>query len=75
MVHAATNQLEIFRVTANIVVLAWMGVVLAGRLLKREGLTNPEQGGSLRVALLLLLLFTLALSSWLILIYHEGQPD
>ena len=40
-------------------------IVLNFIFLAREGLTNPEQGGSLRTMLFLLVIFTVTLSVWL----------
>lgn len=32
LIHAATNQLELLRVTANIILLIWLAIVFFGRL-------------------------------------------
>jgi hypothetical protein len=78
ILHAATNQLEIIRVSANLIMILWLAVVMSGKsntksvalssigaylllnfiFLAREGLTNVEQGGGLRVALFLLMFLT-----------------
>lgn len=85
IIHAATNQLEIIRVSSNLVILLWLAVVMLNRyktkflqisissiglyvvlnyiFLAREGLTNPEQGGSLRITLFLLMFLTVTLSA------------
>ncbi len=87
VLHAATNQLEPIRVTANLIVLLWLALIAAGRLtalrrpaavtaigayvilnglfLAQAGLTNPAQGGALRVTLLVLVVLTTGLALWL----------
>ena len=92
-IHAATNQLELLRVSSNGIILLWLAVsasewrnakgVLAAIsavgaylilnliFLVREGLTNPEQGGGLRVMLLLLVFLTVASSS--VLVYLQSR--
>jgi len=86
-IHAATGQLEILRVSSNVVILLWLTAMASGRFnvkfpamavsaigsylilnvifLIREGLTNVEQGGRLRITLLLLVFLTTALSTLL----------
>jgi hypothetical protein len=88
IIHAATNQIEILRVSSNIIILLWLAVVASGKVntkflavaissiglylvlnlvfLAREGITNVEHGGELRVALFLLMLLTITLSALLI---------
>ena len=90
-VHAATDQLEILRVSSNGVILLWLAVVVFGKFkskvpaigaigmylllnlifLAREGVTNPEQGGGLRVALFLFVILTTALSTLLAFIRKD----
>ena len=96
IIHAATNQLEIIRVFSNLIILAWLTVLMLNWLkrkwlqiailsiglymvlnfifLAREGLTNPEQGGSLRIMLFLLVFFTVTLSAWLSYRHHKQLP-
>ncbi len=82
VVHAATDQLEILRVSSNGIILLWLAVVMFGKFnskvpalgsvgaylllniifLAREGVTNPGQGGGLRVALFLFVIVTTVLS-------------
>lgn len=85
IIHAATSQLEIIRVSSNLIILLWLAVVMLNWyktkflqisissiglyvifnyiFLAREGLTNPEQGGSLRITLFLLMFLTVTLSA------------
>ena len=87
IIHAATNQLEIIRVSSNLIILLWLMVfmlnwyktkflqisissiglyvILNFIFLAREGLTNSEQGGSLRITLFLLVFLTVTLSAWM----------
>ncbi|MDA0243334.1 MAG: hypothetical protein OT477_07955 [Chloroflexi bacterium] len=96
IIHAATNQLEIIRVFSNLIILAWLTVLMLNWLkrkwwpisilsiglymvlnfifLAREGLTNPEQGGSLRIMLFLLVFFTVTLSVGLSYRHHKQLP-
>ena len=39
LIHAATNQLEIIRVTSNVIILLWLAVVASGRVNARFLLT------------------------------------
>lgn len=93
IIHAATNQLEIIRVSANIILLVWLAVVASNRFnvkfmltatsfigsylilnlffLAREGLSNVEQGGGLRITLFLLLFLSITLS--ILLAYHYNK--
>jgi len=86
LIHAATDQLEVLRVSSNIIILLWLALVVLGRFkpkflltafgstglylilnvvfLAREGLTNPEQGGELRVLLFGLVFLTTTLSAF-----------
>src|SRR5215208_4164864 len=94
IIHAATNQLEIIRVTSNVIILLWLAFVASGRanirfrgiairsislylilniiFLESEGLTNAEQGGGFRLALFLLMILTLVLSTALAYIYNRS---
>ncbi len=85
VIHIATDQLEPTRITANIVIIAWIIAALTGWIkarfrnsslaaigiyvllnlifLAQNGLTNPEQGGALRITLFLLVFFTVVLSA------------
>lgn len=85
-VHAATDQLEMLRVTSNVIILLWLAAVMFGKFnskvpalsavgaylllnivfLIREGVTNPEQGGGLRVTLFLFVILTTVLSTVLL---------
>jgi len=95
IIHAATNQIEILRVTSNILILLWLVMVGLRKLntnflavsigsialylmmniifLAQSGLTNPEQGGELRVTLLVLVFLTIVLSS--LLVYIKGKSE
>ncbi len=84
IIHAMTNQLEILRVTSNIVILLWLTLVLLRKIpskflqvaigsistytllnlvfLVLEGVRT--QNGEPRIMLFLLILSTLASSTW-----------
>lgn len=94
-IHAATQQIETLRVASNLLILAWVAVVMLGKIrekftvvasstigtylalnvifLLREGLTNPNQGGELRVMLFVLVGVTVVLSSVLTLFGREKR--
>jgi len=94
-IHAATDQIEPLRVASNLIVMAWVALVMAGIIrekvvlavfgsvgtylalnglfLLREGVTNPAQGGELRVTLLLLVGVTLGLSALLTYLLSRNQ--
>lgn len=93
IIHAATNQLEIIRVSSNLIILLWLMVfmlnwyktkflqisissiglyvILNFIFLAREGLTNPEQGGSLRITLFLLMFLTVTLSALMTYLHNK----
>ena len=93
VLHVATDQAELLRIAANLIMLAWIGLAASGRFsgsprllavtalvaylglnltfLAQAGVTNPAQGGALRVALFVLVVLTAALASGLI--YARGQ--
>jgi hypothetical protein len=97
IIHAATNQLEIIRVSSNLIILLWLAVVILNRykmkflqisigsiglyvilnyiFLAREGLTNPEQGGSLRITLFLLIFLTVTLSALMSYMHNKLFHD
>jgi hypothetical protein len=82
LLHAATGQLEPLRVTANLIILLWLGFFASGSLkthraallatgsylalnllfLALNGVTNPAQGGELRITLFGLVFVTAGLS-------------
>jgi hypothetical protein len=86
VLHAATHQLELLRVSSNLVILLWAAITVSGWLrpnlrlaalvsiaaylvlnlifLALYGITNPAQGGALRVSLVVLIFATLALAGW-----------
>ncbi len=83
-IHAATNQIEPLRIASNLMISAWIALILLGTtvgkrilvaagfvftyiglnclFLLREGVTNPNRGGELRVVLFGLVGVTVALS-------------
>ena len=93
IIHAASNQLEIIRVSSNLIILLWLMVfmlnwyktkfpqisissiglyvILNFIFLAREGLTNPEQGGSLRITLFLLMFLTVTLSALMSYLHNK----
>ena len=93
IIHAATNLLEIIRVSSNLIILLWLMVfmlnwyktkflqisissiglyvILNFIFLAREGLTNPEQGGSLRITLFLLMFLTVTLSALMTYLHNK----
>jgi len=93
IIHAASNQLEIIRVSSNFIILLWLMVfmlnwyktkflqisissiglyvILNFIFLAREGLTNPEQGGSLRITLFLLMFLTVPLSALMSYLHNK----
>ena len=93
IIHAASNQLEIIRVSSNLIILLWLMVfmlnwyktkfpqisissiglyvILNFIFLAREGLTNPEQGGSLRITLFLLMFLTVTLSALMTYLHNK----
>lgn len=93
ILHAATDQLEPVRVTSNLVILVWLGILAVGNInirflpaalaaigtylvlnmifLAREGIYNLEQGGGLRVTLILLMFLTITLSALLIYLRNK----
>lgn len=93
IIHAASNQLEIIRVSSNLIILLWLMVfmlnwyktkflqisissiglyvILNFIFLAREGLTNPEQGGSLRITLFLLMFLTVTLSTLMSYLHNK----
>ena len=93
IIHAATNQLEIIRVSSNLIILLWLMVfmlnwyktkflqisissiglyvILNFIFLAREGTTNPEQGGSLRIMLFLLMFLTVTLSALMSYLHNK----
>ena len=97
LVHAATDQIELIRVTSNGLILLWLALYAADRFkaktplvsavfiggylilnlvfLAQEGLTNPEQGGGLRIALFLFVLLTVSLSAWLAILMNRRRSD
>jgi hypothetical protein len=100
VIHAATDQLETLRVASNVIILAWLIVVISGRINARavqaaagaigaylglnvlflalEGVTNPNQGGELRVTLFLLVFLTVVLSTLFAIMHsrslQKGNP-
>lgn len=97
LIHAATGQIEIIRVTSNGLILMWLALSTSNRFnakalpvsavciggylilnlvfLAQEGLTNPEQGGGLRIALFLFVLLTVSLSAWLAILVNRRRSD
>ncbi|MBI5354214.1 MAG: hypothetical protein HZB50_16340 [Chloroflexi bacterium] len=93
IIHAATDQLEMIRVSSNVIIFLWLAAMASGRFntkfpaiavssigsylilniifLIREGVTNVEQGGELRVVLLLLMFLTTTLSTLLTYTYKN----
>ncbi len=93
IIHAASNQLEIIRVSSNLIILLWLMVfmlnwyktkflqisissiglyvILNFIFLAREGLINPEQGGSLRITLFLLMFLTVTLSALMFYLHNK----
>lgn len=54
LIHAATDQLEFLRVTANIILLVWLVIVFVGRL---GQVSKAASAGAISLYLLLNLIF------------------
>lgn len=54
LIHAATDQLEFLRVTANIVILVWLAILFFGRL---RQVSQAASAGAIGLYLLLNLIF------------------
>ncbi len=53
-IHAATDQLELLRVTANIVILVWLAILFFGRL---GQISKAASAGAIGLYILLNLIF------------------
>ena len=56
LIHAATDQLEFLRVTANVILLTWLAIVFFGRL---GQVSKVASAGAIGLYLLLNLIFLL----------------
>ena len=56
LIHAATDQLEFLRVTANIVILIWLAILFFGR---QRQVSKAASAGAIGLYLLLNLIFLL----------------
>ncbi len=95
VIHVATNQIEPLRITSNLIIFAWIALIMSGKFidnlfqttgvflfaylacnglfLVREGVTNPNQGGQLRVVLFVLVGVTVGLSVMLAVFRRQSK--